>query len=96
MDHIDAEQLISTMVDDVFFVIQKCTRRSLSTQQPDCVCALLNHANAILEEDFATAMVSIFQDNCSLCAYMGFLFLYCERCFWLLEVYKLQDCLCVL
>jgi hypothetical protein len=56
LDYTDAEQIVSTMVDDVFFVLQKCTRRGLSTQHADCVCAVLNHANAILEEDFAQVL----------------------------------------
>lgn len=55
-DSSDAEQIVSTMVDDVFFVLQKCTRRALSTQNADCVCAVLNHANAILEEDYAQVL----------------------------------------
>ena len=55
----DEDQHVSTMVDDVFFVAQKCTRRALSTQQADCVCAVFNNADTILEEDLAAVLVNL-------------------------------------
>ena len=57
MDRVDPDQLVSTMVDDVFFVVQKCTRRALATQQVDCICAVFNNANTVLEEDFGSVLV---------------------------------------
>jgi hypothetical protein len=34
----------SSMVDDVFFIIQKSVRRSISSGSVDGICAMLNHA----------------------------------------------------
>ncbi|VDN38639.1 unnamed protein product [Gongylonema pulchrum] len=31
------------MLDDVFFIVRKCVRRSLSSSSVDCVCAVLNN-----------------------------------------------------
>lgn len=52
MDVADDSALTSSMVDDAFFVIKKCVRRALSSSSVDGVCAMLNHANSVLEQDF--------------------------------------------
>ncbi|KAJ5068791.1 conserved oligomeric golgi complex subunit 4 [Anaeramoeba ignava] len=49
----DAEEvctngLMTTLVDDVFFVIKKCITRAITTTNPFCACAILNHSNTYL------------------------------------------------
>ncbi|KRX27492.1 Conserved oligomeric Golgi complex subunit 4, partial [Trichinella nelsoni] len=41
--------LLSSVVDDCFFIISKSVRRALATSDVDCICAMLNHACALLE-----------------------------------------------
>lgn len=40
------------MLDDVFFILRKCIRRSLSSSSVDCVCAMLNNGATALEIEF--------------------------------------------
>lgn len=40
------------MLDDVFFIVRKCVRRSLSSSSVDCICAVLNNGATLLETDF--------------------------------------------
>lgn len=40
------------MLDDVFFIVRKCVRRSLNSSSVDCVCAVLNIGVTALETDF--------------------------------------------
>ena len=40
----ESEAVTSSMVDDVFFIIQKSVKRALSSSSVDGVCAMLNHA----------------------------------------------------
>ncbi|CAH3192246.1 unnamed protein product [Porites evermanni] len=40
----DDEAVTSSMVDDVFFIVQKAVRRALSSSSVDGTCAMLNHA----------------------------------------------------
>lgn len=37
------------MVDDVFFILRKCLKRSISSSNIEGICAMLNHAVSILE-----------------------------------------------
>lgn len=59
MDNHEAGQLTSSMVDDVFFIIRKCIRRSTNTQSLDGVCAVINNAAACFENDFLVALKSV-------------------------------------
>ncbi|KAI0235623.1 Conserved oligomeric Golgi complex subunit 4 [Lamellibrachia satsuma] len=52
LDITDESSLTSSMVDDAFFIVKKCVRRALSSSSIDGVCAMLNHACSILEQDF--------------------------------------------
>eukprot|EP01134_Creolimax_fragrantissima_P003887 CFRG3887T1 len=52
LDTHEVGQMTSTMIDDVFFVVQKCCNRALQTHMIDCICAVLNNANSVLENDF--------------------------------------------
>jgi hypothetical protein len=46
------DQLTSVMLDDVFFILKKCIQRSISGQNVDGVCAVVNNACRICEQDF--------------------------------------------
>ncbi|XP_035700546.1 conserved oligomeric Golgi complex subunit 4 isoform X2 [Folsomia candida] len=50
--------VLSSMTDDVFFIVKKCIKRSLSSQSVDGVCAVINNACGILESDFADLLLS--------------------------------------
>ena len=58
MDTSDDSSLTSSMVDDAFFIVKKCVRRALSSSSVDGVCAMLNHANSVLEEHFREVLYS--------------------------------------
>ena len=50
------QQLTSMMLDDVFFLLKKCIQRSVNGQNVDGVCAVVNNACGILEQDFCGAL----------------------------------------
>ncbi|XP_062278198.1 conserved oligomeric Golgi complex subunit 4 [Scomber scombrus] len=52
MDIYEKGQLTSSMVDDCFYIVKKCISRALSSSSIDCLCAMINHANSVLESDF--------------------------------------------
>ncbi|XP_053304581.1 conserved oligomeric Golgi complex subunit 4 isoform X2 [Spea bombifrons] len=52
MDSCEQGQLISSMVDDVFYIVKKCVGRALSSSSIDCLCAMINLATTMLESDF--------------------------------------------
>ncbi|KAG8437298.1 hypothetical protein GDO86_008124 [Hymenochirus boettgeri] len=52
MDTCERGQLISSMVDDVFYIVKKCIGRSLSSSSIDCLCAMINLSTTMLESDF--------------------------------------------
>ncbi|RUS70593.1 hypothetical protein EGW08_021639, partial [Elysia chlorotica] len=54
MDMCDEGQHTSSMVDDTFFIAKKSARRAISSSSVDGVCAMLNHACTILEQDFGS------------------------------------------
>uniref|UniRef100_A0A2M4APT9 Conserved oligomeric Golgi complex subunit 4 n=1 Tax=Anopheles triannulatus TaxID=58253 RepID=A0A2M4APT9_9DIPT len=56
LDSLEDGQHCSSMLDDVFFIVRKCIRRSTGTQSLDGVCAVLNNAASCLEEDFLRAL----------------------------------------
>ncbi|XP_012538440.1 conserved oligomeric Golgi complex subunit 4 isoform X1 [Monomorium pharaonis] len=56
MDALDPDQQTSSMVDDVFFIVQKCVRRAMSSWSIDGVCAVVNMACGILEGEFANRL----------------------------------------
>ncbi|XP_058057832.1 conserved oligomeric Golgi complex subunit 4 [Anopheles bellator] len=58
LDSLEDGQQCSSMLDDVFFIVRKCIRRSNGTQSLDGVCAVLNNAASCLEEDFMRALKS--------------------------------------
>ncbi|OCT84665.1 conserved oligomeric Golgi complex subunit 4 [Xenopus laevis] len=52
MDTCEREQLTSSMVDDVFYIVKKCIGRALSSSSIDCLCAMINLSTTMLESDF--------------------------------------------
>ncbi|XP_013109416.2 conserved oligomeric Golgi complex subunit 4 [Stomoxys calcitrans] len=54
-------QLSSSMVDDVFFILRKSIRRSLTTMSVNGTCAVINNAAASLDNDFVNALKSHLQ-----------------------------------
>lgn len=57
MDTWEVGQMTSSMVDDVFYIVKKCISRALSSQSSDCVCAMINHATSLLEQEFREVLV---------------------------------------
>ncbi|KAL5021531.1 hypothetical protein ScPMuIL_000686 [Solemya velum] len=58
MDSIESGSTTSSMVDDTFFVVKKCVRRAISSSSVDGVCAMLNHACTLIEQDFREVLYS--------------------------------------
>ena len=52
----DDVPLVTSMVDDVFYLLKKCSERSFSTGNVNLGCAMLNHLNTILSCDYKNAM----------------------------------------
>lgn len=47
---------LTSMVDDVFFIVQKCGRRALATGNVQCACAVLTAGNGLLATDLKLAL----------------------------------------
>ncbi|EDV98988.1 conserved oligomeric Golgi complex subunit 4 [Drosophila grimshawi] len=56
LDTYEAGQQCSSMVDDVFFILRKSIRRSLTTQSINGTCAVINNVASCLDGDFVTAL----------------------------------------
>ncbi|XP_023298963.2 conserved oligomeric Golgi complex subunit 4 [Lucilia cuprina] len=56
LDTYESGQLCSSMVDDVFFILRKSIRRSLSSQSVNGTCAVINNAATCLDSDFVNAL----------------------------------------
>ncbi|ELR19326.1 COG4 transport protein [Acanthamoeba castellanii str. Neff] len=52
MDSHSQESITTTMVDYVFFVLQSCTQRALSTHNVNSMCAIVNMINTTLNIDY--------------------------------------------
>lgn len=50
--------ILSSMTDDVFFIVKKCIRRSCTSQSVDGICAVMNNACGILESDLSDLLLS--------------------------------------
>ncbi|KAJ3046090.1 Golgi transport complex subunit 4 [Rhizophlyctis rosea] len=57
LEEYDPNSRMSSSVDDVFYLLRQSIARSLSTSDPDCVCAVINSIGRILEVDY----ISVFQ-----------------------------------
>nr|SVE74075.1 EOG090X02VY [Daphnia barbata] len=69
MDTAVEGSLTSSIVDDVFFLVKKSIRRSLTSCSIDSICAVINNACTLLEEDYAL----VFQQQCKLGFPSGYL-----------------------
>ncbi|KAK0395654.1 hypothetical protein QR680_001376 [Steinernema hermaphroditum] len=56
IDSTEEGSLISSVVDDVFFIVRKGIRRALSSSSVDCICAMINYGVTLLEGDFLNHM----------------------------------------
>merc|ERR550519_2562737 len=52
LDSSEQDQLTTSMLDDVFFIVKKCIGRATTTQNVDGICAVINNAVTLLESDF--------------------------------------------
>lgn len=52
MDQIEENSLTSSMLDDVYYILKKCVRRSLASSSIDGICAMVNHAATLLDTIF--------------------------------------------
>lgn len=51
LDDLDQNNLTS-MLDDTFFILKKCSKRALLTRSIDVICAIVNHCVSILDTVF--------------------------------------------
>merc|ERR1719397_2241813 len=58
LDSQEQDQLTTSMLDDVFFIMKKCISRATGSHNVDGVCAVINNACTLLESEFLKA----FQD----------------------------------
>ncbi|XP_071957457.1 conserved oligomeric Golgi complex subunit 4-like [Antedon mediterranea] len=58
MDTLESESQTSSMVDDVFFILKKCTKRAISSGSVDCACAMVNHTASLLESNYRDVLYS--------------------------------------
>lgn len=56
IDELVADGLTTSMVDDVFYVLQSCTRRAISTSNIRSVLQVINHTGTLLNNDFSEAL----------------------------------------
>eukprot|EP00899_Mesostigma_viride_P022766 jgi/Mesvir1/3674/Mv14963-RA.2 len=63
IDEAPVDALTSSMVDDVFFILQKCATRAVSTANTQCMCALLNHVTNVLGNEFRTGIQRKFRSS---------------------------------
>lgn len=59
LDQIELEATkcyFSSMLDDIFFIIKKCTKRAISTKSNEAFCAIINHCVALLESTFSQVL----------------------------------------
>lgn len=62
LDTMEADQKTTSMLDDVFFIIKKCIKRSVGSNCVDGICAVINNACTLLESDFC----QVFQNQIKL------------------------------
>jgi len=58
INEVVAEAPTSSMVDDVFYILMTCARRTTSTGSVQCACAGLNHVNNLLANEFREALAA--------------------------------------
>ena len=58
IDELVPGQLTSSLVDDCFFILLKCGRRSGAACSVQCTCAVLNHVTSLLAGDVSDALLA--------------------------------------
>ena len=66
IDEWSQDALTTSMVDDVFFVLQKCGGRALAIGSLQCLCAILGQLNNLLRDSLRSALE--YKWKVSLCA----------------------------
>ena len=56
IDEWSPDALTTSMVDDVFFVLQKCGGRALAIGSLQCLCAILGQLNNLLRDSLRAAL----------------------------------------
>ncbi|CEM07052.1 unnamed protein product [Vitrella brassicaformis CCMP3155] len=59
----DPDQMTSTFVDDVFFILRKCITRGISSGDVFAVCAVVNHVTATLSTDVKAVLQENLQES---------------------------------
>ena len=59
LDTMERDQLTTSMLDDVFFIVKKCVKRAAVSNSVDGICPVINNACTLLESDFCR----VFQDQ---------------------------------
>jgi hypothetical protein len=63
LDVSDPEQLTTTMVDDVFYILQASMMRAVTTCDVNAVCALVNHVSGALGNELKDGLQALFQES---------------------------------
>jgi len=58
IDELPAGATTSSLVDDVFYILLKCGRRSGAAGSVQCTCAVLNHVASLLQNELADALTT--------------------------------------
>ena len=56
IDEWSPDALTTSMVDDVFFILQKCGGRALAIGSLQCLCAILGQLNTLLRDSLRSAL----------------------------------------
>ncbi|KAL7059706.1 hypothetical protein AAHC03_013495 [Spirometra sp. Aus1] len=65
MDEVDQTTKVFSMVDEVFFVVQKCLSRAISSGNIDAVCAMLNYSASVLADQFINDVLTPRAQQCT-------------------------------
>jgi conserved oligomeric Golgi complex subunit 4 len=74
IDDYQGDALTTSMVDDVFYILQKCGQRALSSANLQCACAILGQMNNLLASNLRQALDSRWKVCFSPCTLYLFLF----------------------
>uniref|UniRef100_A0A7E4V961 Conserved oligomeric Golgi complex subunit 4 n=1 Tax=Panagrellus redivivus TaxID=6233 RepID=A0A7E4V961_PANRE len=55
---VEEGSLTTSVLDDVFFIVRKSIRRSITSSSVDCVCAMINNGMTLLETEYLEALNS--------------------------------------
>uniref|UniRef100_A0A5K3ESQ3 Conserved oligomeric Golgi complex subunit 4 n=1 Tax=Mesocestoides corti TaxID=53468 RepID=A0A5K3ESQ3_MESCO len=65
LDELDESTKTFRLVDDVFFVVKKCLSRAISSGSVDAVCAMFNHADAVLTDQLIEDTLTARTKSCT-------------------------------